>query len=231
MLPVFLATWLLFVLVPAYAQFENAPWQPLGPAGGHIYSLISSGPYIYAGGLGGTVFRSEDKGLSWTSVSDSLPQKALIHVLQVIGNDLYAGTSNGIFRLPGGAKHWDDLNQWPASALSDKENLGPDVRTIALIGEELFAGTLRDGLYVFDKTGQKWNSVAGIGARDTVWALIGNESIGLAATPRGVFRLTGGTWTKDPKAPSGVRCFAKGDAGLFAGAIDGVYALGATADS
>lgn len=230
-LPFFGAAWLLFVLVPAYAQFETVQWRPLGPTGGQIRSLIPAGQDIYAGGTGGAVFRSSDNGLSWTPVSDSLPPKALIHDLQVIGTDLYAGTSNGIFRLASGAGYWEGLNQWPASALSDDDNLGPDVRAIALIGEELFAGTLRRGLYVFDKTGQKWKSVAGIGARDTVWALTGNESVGLAATPRGVFRRTGSTWTKDTKAPSKVRCFAKGEAGLYAGADNGVYALGATADS
>ncbi|MBD0256249.1 MAG: hypothetical protein ICV83_11070, partial [Cytophagales bacterium] len=226
---VFGIAWLSFGRVPAYAQFETVQWQPLGPTGGAIKSLLAVGQDIYAGGTGGSVFRSRDKGLSWTLVSDSLPQKALVHDLQLIGTDLYAATSNGVFRRLSGATYWENLNRWPASALDNKNNLGPDVRTIALIGEDLYAGTYQEGLFVFAKADSKWKAVPGIDAKATVWALTGNGSVGLAATSKGVFRRRQNAWARDAAAPAGVRCFAKWEATLYAGADNGVYDLGTTA--
>jgi hypothetical protein len=228
-LPVFGAAWLLLGLVPAYAQFETVQWQSLGPTGGAIKSLLAAGQDIYAGGTGGTVFRSRDKGLSWTLMSDSLPQKALVHDLQLIGTDLYAATSNGVFRRLSGAPYWESLNRWPASALDSEKNLGPDIRAIALIGDDLYAGTLREGLFVFAKAEKKWKSVPGIDRKATVWALTGNGSVALAATTKGVFRRRDNGWAHDATAPAGVRCFAKREATLYAGADNGVYDLGTTA--
>lgn len=222
----FLAVWLLLVLAgPARAQFENAPWKPLGPTGGKILSLFTSGPYVYAGGRG-VVFRSENKGAQWLSISDSLPQRSEVNDIKEIGTDLFIGTSNGVFKRPGGATHWESVNNWPASALSNARNLGPDVRAISVVGEALYAGTKGKGLYVLSQQDGKWKGVKAVDTTATVWDIVSNDQVGLVSTSKGTFRWDGTAWAVTTALPPNIRCFARKDANLYAGGQGGVYDLG-----
>lgn len=88
---------LVFVL-PAIAQ--EPAWKPTnGPYGGAVYSLIATPDgTLYAGTWGWGVFRSKDAGDSWMPINSELTNLN-VNALVRLGTTLYAGTSEGIFRL------------------------------------------------------------------------------------------------------------------------------------
>lgn len=69
-----------------------------GLYGGHIYALLAtSDGTLYAGTEGGGIFRSENRGNTWTAINAGLANLS-IYSLAVMGKTLFAGTNGvGIF--------------------------------------------------------------------------------------------------------------------------------------
>ena len=92
------------------------------------------------------IFKSSDRGNSWTSISSNLPERGSIYAIEEdhINADLiFCGTEFSVFFSPDGGKHWKKLgNGLPTIA----------VRDIAIQEREndLVLGTFGRGFYVLD---------------------------------------------------------------------------------
>ena len=86
------------------------------------------------------VFRSDDEGESWLQLDAGLAGEARrVRVVTPFDNDLYAGTHNGLYRLPPGTTVWEQVVTFPAPSI-----------VYALVEDEVndlfYAGT-ESGLY------------------------------------------------------------------------------------
>ena len=92
------------------------------------------------------IFRSNDKGNSWVSISSDLPKKGSVYAIEedhVDGNLIFCGTEYGAFFSPDKGQHWKELsNGLPTIA----------VRDIAIQEREndLVLGTFGRGFYILD---------------------------------------------------------------------------------
>lgn len=73
---------------------------------------------IYAGTRFDGVFRSEDGGATWQKLDGGLVGEARrIRSLAAFGDALYAGTHNGLYRLPAGAATWEAVSGTPTTSI------------------------------------------------------------------------------------------------------------------
>src|SRR6185295_16397140 len=94
------------------ARMEAAgPWSPFGPPGGSVRSLAldSASGTLYAGTYGGGVFRSTDRGATWTSVAPEIRGQT-VHAVALDPSrpqTVFAGThSDGVWRTTDGGATW-----------------------------------------------------------------------------------------------------------------------------
>lgn len=83
-------------------------WEPAGLPGHEVTDLAWLGPYLYALS-GGGVFRSEDRGASWTRLTNGLavaPTRVLFPLMPTSGAEAFLGTVSGIFRSSDGGQTW-----------------------------------------------------------------------------------------------------------------------------
>lgn len=204
------------------------------PVGGGI-----SGTHLYAGTSKG-VFRSTDACEHWTTASGGLAGFSHVQTLAVLtssggtrGTDLFAGTWSGMFRFSHDGERWTG----PMAGL-----LYQDIRSFAVSGARLFAGTKRGGLFVSTDNGTSWTAAnTGIPAYVDVLSLAilpasgGTDGICLVAgTSEGVFRSSdnGVSWIP---ANTGLANFyicalavlprsdGTDSTDLFAGTVNGIY--------
>ncbi len=115
------------------AGADLGQWQPLGPGniGGRTRSLVihpDNPKIMYAGGVGGGVWKTTDGGESWRPMSDLMPSVA-VNALAMDPKDpetLYAGTGEnysgdgirglGIFKTTDGGETWNLLQATSSSS-------------------------------------------------------------------------------------------------------------------
>lgn len=116
----------LGVIVPSVAGLETRAWKALGPGniGGRTRSLLvhpTNHDTIWAGSVGGGIWRTDDGGVGWQPVDDFMANLAVTSLV-MDPNDpdlIYAGTGEGfgnldalrgggIFRTTDGA-HWSQV--------------------------------------------------------------------------------------------------------------------------
>jgi len=81
-----------------------------------ITTLVINGDYIYAGTLTDGVYRSSDKGNSWEAINQGLYNQ-IIFMLRTDNKFIYAGTSNGVWKL--------DLNS--LTSIDEQEDTPPQL--------------------------------------------------------------------------------------------------------
>lgn len=136
------------------------------------------------------LYKSDDRGASWTKVGRDLPSGARINALGQAGNVVLAGTDRGIFVSRDAGKGWKPATQ----------GAGPETRVLSLatLGGRVFAGTQKHGVLASDDEGVSWKPASEGLADPYVRSLLVAGSRVYAGTDRqGVFisEDRGATWT------------------------------------
>ena len=110
-----------------------------------------SGGVIYAGSFGMGIFRSADRGGSWTSANQGLTDPFVLCLTTGKDGAIYAGTfRGGVFRSRDGGKIWQPVNK----GLKRLE-----IKALMMDAKGLYAGT-GDGVYLLNAAQDQWKVVS-----------------------------------------------------------------------
>jgi photosystem II stability/assembly factor-like uncharacterized protein len=130
------------------SEDRGATWTKsgLGVTDPFILTLTTGkGDAIYAGTFRGGVFRSRDRGKSWQAINSGL-KRLEIKALLAVGDVVYAGTGDGVYRLA--ADRWSVVTTGLDDIL---------VHALALSSDgTLFAGTSGKGIVRFKAQSTGW---------------------------------------------------------------------------
>ena len=201
-----------------------AQWVPTGyPPGGSVLCFTAQGDNLFAGTYFGGVFRSTDRGETWSDASTGLSS---LLVCSMTANEefLFAGTGHPSLYFLGGAEGaFRSSNNGETWSAVNAGLPGGSVFALALNGSALFAGT-GHGLFLSTDGGDAWREVT-IGLTDTiVRELTANATHVFAVAPSGVFASSdnGTSWVLSSNGlpHSGVTTLALNDTYLFAATGD-----------
>lgn len=215
--PIYLivTAFMLFFTSSANAQFAGEWEQTNGPYGGIIYEIATSGDNIYAGNLDG-MYYSTNKGLDWTFVNFS---DNLVGAIVIDEDRIFVGTErNGIYLSTNNGISWDSIN----TGLANK-----DIRSLAVIGNRLFAGTYK-GLYYSTNNGANWiDGNNGLPLNIITSFAIKGDTIFTGVWSKGIYKSidNGDNWTAVNEGllnHSVSEIVIKGE-NIFAGSRDGIF--------
>jgi len=193
MLPIlWIAAAMLFIsFVPqlradAHAAPDESDWvQTNGPYGGEILTFYAAPKgVLFAGTEGAGVFRSTDRGNSWTPVNTGLhyePGEGFTGVPALVqkGGTLYAGTRRTLYAST------DEGNTWHrVSNFQEHESISG----IVVIGARIYVGTLNTGVWYSDDDGDSWLQVNDGFGPMSIRELSSIGTTLVAGTKGGVFR-------------------------------------------
>ncbi len=200
---------LALVAPEALAQDTGAPvTQGGGPPGGIVVAIAidpASPATLYAGTIGGGVFKSTDGGQSWTAVNFGLTSRIVtsLAIDPTRPNTLYAGTiGGGVFKSIDGGQSWTAANS--GLPVISFPSIPPIVSALAIdpsSPDTIYAGvfgTSTDGVFKSTDGGASWtNSVL---FNTPVLAMVidpSDPAILYAGTGDGIFKSTNGgqSWT------------------------------------
>ncbi|MGB9591074.1 MAG: T9SS type A sorting domain-containing protein [Candidatus Kryptoniota bacterium] len=177
----------------------------------NVLSLAASGTTLFAGTESG-VQRSTDAGTTWVKVNNGLPVGS-VREFAFSNETIFVATAEGVYFTTDNGANWQNKGFIIYS----------DVRTIRVIGSNLFAGTGGGGVFICPLNGTSWNaSINGL-TNNYVNALVEFNSNIFAGTEAGVFRSTdnGQSWTQTSLNNVIVSAFAISGTILFAGTEGG----------
>ena len=145
------------VFAPQVRADVNGGWvQTNGPYGGEILTFYAAPKgVLFAGTEGGGIFRSTDRGNSWTPVNTGLlyePGEGFTGVTALVqkGDTLYAGTRDTLYASTDGGITWHRVPNFR----------GPEsISGIVVIGDRIYVGTLNTGVWYSDDDGNSWLQV------------------------------------------------------------------------
>lgn len=229
---------------------------PFSSYGGTATSLLNVGPDVLAGTFQDGVFISTDEGLTWTPTSTGMINGS-VNCMAVSGADIFAGTNNGIYMSSDGGTSWSGVGAGGVviyvesitatdstvfagsvtgiSILTRHSNDSWSavykslayVLTLAIVGNNIYAGTLTEGILMSDDNGATWVRKDSGLADSTILSLyrIGNRLF--AGSDSGAFTSMdgGNTWSRVTGGlPRGhVVAFDTNSTAAFAATDSGIY--------
>jgi photosystem II stability/assembly factor-like uncharacterized protein len=124
-----------------------------------IHSIALKGDTVFAGTISG-VYYSSDIGNTWKITNDNFDE--YIWSLVIVNNAIIAGTDNGIFFSFDNGINWKKKNE----GLTELR-----IRSIVLLKNKLFIGTLGKGIFTSTDFGDTWISKRNGLTCDTVLSL------------------------------------------------------------
>jgi photosystem II stability/assembly factor-like uncharacterized protein len=131
-----------------FAQPLSSAPGPFDQQAASIQALTVVGPdVLYAGSFGLGVFRSEDRGATWTKAGEGVSDPFILSLATAKDGTVYVGTfRGGVFRTTDQGKTWHPVN----GGLKRKE-----VKTLLAVGDLVYAGTA-DGAYRLNASDDRW---------------------------------------------------------------------------
>ncbi len=199
---------ILILLVSTVTIFNvNAQWQATnGPYGEDVYSFVTNGSTIFAGGAG--VFSTVNNGVRWDHLTNGFSISG-VGIMDFIldGTNLFAGTAyTGVYLSTNNGANWTSVN----TGLADL-----NVNCLLKNGTDIFAGT-STAIYKTSNNGANW-SFSSIGIPNTniaCFTTIGSNIF--AGTSSGVYLSTNNGLTWSPV-----------NSGLTNTTVTGIGAIGA----
>ncbi len=183
-----------------------------------VQAFIVNGSTIFAGTAGAGVYRSSDAGQNWVAVNEGL-NNPYIYDFVIKNNRIFVATKREIFHTSNNGDTWEPRIL----------NLPLDgVRSLAAVGNYLFAGTVGHGVYRSIDNGGSWRAVNTGMSTATIYSLLIKNSTIFAGSGNGrVFRSDnwGESWTPSStffQSPI-VNSLTANDSCIFAGTSYGTY--------
>ena len=206
------ASWSQIFIVPAGDEPEFS-------------GFVAIGPRLFIAVAEKGLFRSDDRGTTWTRLETGFPSAADIPCIVRMGGDLFAavrkwGNPGSLFVKAAGGAGWEPVG----FVLQEDENF----TCLEAAGTNLVAGT-EAGLFLSDDRGRTWSRV-GPGPENPPWVRC-LEAVGsriFAGTTEGIFvsKDRGRTWARRfPAPPESERfdCFVQDGSAIFAGGVGGIF--------
>ncbi|HJT20149.1 MAG TPA: hypothetical protein VJ746_06745 [Nitrospira sp.] len=145
--PILILTTVLSLATLASADQGAAPG-PFDQQAASIQALTSTGDQrLYAGSFGHGLFRSDDRGATWTKSDQGITDPFILSLATGKDGAVYAGTfRGGVFRTRDQGKTWQAIN----NGLKRQE-----VKTLLAAGDVMYAGTA-DGAYRLSADEDRW---------------------------------------------------------------------------
>ena len=145
------------------------------------------------------------------------PCGGTIKCLTVNSNNIFAGTINGVFLSTNNGANWT------ATGLANTR-----VLSLAVSGNNIFAGTYGDGVYLSTNNGANWTAVnTGLANTDVRSLAVSGSNIFAGTDGGGVFLSTtnGANWTvvNTGLIATNVSPLAVSGSDIFAGTVDGIF--------
>jgi len=198
---------------------QQGPDQVGGRTRGFVFDKLNPNR-VYAGGVSGGVYVSDNLGHNWRPVqdmSDSFHIMSIGCMKQSKDGDIYAGTGeywgnpvdgsggsqfygNGIYKKKANEETWTLLTSTVSSLLTNASNNGNFQQVIDIAcdpndNEKIYAGTTK-GLFVSTNGGQTWTSVPGVSSPVAQIKYAADGSTLYGAWNGKVWKSTNGTtWT------------------------------------
>lgn len=140
-----------------HAAPDESSWvQTNGPYGGEILTIHAAPKgVLFVGTEGAGIFRSTDRGNSWTPLNTGLhyePGEGFTGVTAFAqkGDTFYAGTRNALYASTDGGNTWHHVPNFrnPES-----------ISGVVIIGDRIYVGTLNTGVWYSDDDGDSWLQV------------------------------------------------------------------------
>ena len=136
------------------------------------------------------IFKTMDRGQSWTRSDTGMPDNSRLNAFGSLGNALFAGTDSGIFVSRDEGQSW-----LPAIGVTTRSDR---IISFATLGQSVYAGTDGKGIFVSSDRGMSWNPNSSFTAKK-VLCLFGQDGKLYAGTDaEGVIVSTDGgqIWTR-----------------------------------
>ncbi len=203
------------------ATVGSADWTDLPPAGisadAAIFAISMIDTTLYAGAVG-TIYKSSDRGGSWTEAKTGIPADARITSFARIGNAVFAASDNrGVYLTTDSGASWSAAN----TGLTDL-----NIAQLVTTDDRLFAVTLKGGTFVSGNSGSSW---AGITLTGINCLAVAGGRLFAGTDTAGMFMSsdTGATWETITitglAAGTRIWSMAVTGASLMAGTTDGVW--------
>ena len=152
---------------------------------GELYATNEgSGLVLYAGTRFDGVLRTTDAGNTWQQLDAGLVGEARrIRELLEYGGNLYAGTHDGLYRLPTGGTTWSQVAGFPDGGI---------VYSLAVQGDTLYAGT--DTAVYRSDDGDTWTSVPNL-PTTIYYDIVDTGRLLVLGTENGLFSGSGESWS------------------------------------
>jgi len=165
-----------------------------------IRSLLEAGNNIYVSA--GGIFRSKDHGITWSAVDSGLDNPVNIGTkiddfwtLALMGTDIYAGDL-WVFRSTNGGDSW--IRRGQPILYNDKGSNECEVKSLAVLDSEVFAGTFCTGVFRSTDKGVTWTAIDnGFTSTDLLTLAASDNTIFVTTGDAGIFRSTnrGADWS------------------------------------
>src|SRR5689334_8179928 len=133
---------------PTFAQQGTPAPGPFDQQAVSIQAFALVGPdVVYAGSFGLGMFRSADRGATWTKSGEGVTDPFILSLVTAKDGTVYAGTfRGGVFRTRDQGKSWQAIN----GGLKRHE-----IKTLMAAGDVIYAGTA-DGAYRLGRRNDQW---------------------------------------------------------------------------
>ncbi len=160
------------------------------------------------------IYRSDDRGRSWSRSDAGLPGDARINALAAAGDSVFAGSDSGLYVSVDDGRRWRAL---PGLAATSGR-----ITSFAAVNTYVVAGTDRSGVLVSKDEGRTWSPAANLAAHNVRSLLVWGGSLYAGTDADGVFVSAdhGQTWLplqRGLPARSQVFALASIEGRLFAG--------------
>ncbi len=164
----------------------------------------SVGQRLYVGNGRSNVSYSDNEGLNWETKYVNMNKS---NSLVQLNNNIFAGTSNGVFISPSASQSWTQ------TSLNHTE-----VFCVAVSDSRIFAGTKDYGIYYSDNNGSNWTQ-SSLNNKSVLSFVTANNKIFAGTISSGIYVSTdnGINWAQSSLNNQSVNCVLSANSNLFCG--------------